>query len=344
MSSPIIDIHVHFGAPNDPQSGCFWSDEFAKGIAYYAFLLITGSLFKKIDIDYIRQRLLDTLNASHYTSKAVFLAMDMVYDEFHNPHPEKTHLYVPNDYIAQLAATNPNKVLFGASIHPFNPNWKQELHNCLEKKAVLCKWIPSTQLINPDDSRLDEFYAELADHKVPLLCHGGPEISIPTSDKTYNEFNNPKYLKRPLMAGVNVIVAHCATPYFGLIDVDYQDDFDDLIKLYNETVPLANPGWGEFYADLSAMCIPTRSPYLERLKNELTDTSRLIYASDYPILISAFSYGQPTNIFARALSLIRLTLTKNLLDKNYLIIKDMGFDDRIYSNAQTLFDQIIYPP
>jgi hypothetical protein len=36
MGDPIIDIHVHFGAPLDSQSGCFWSEEFTKTPAYYA--------------------------------------------------------------------------------------------------------------------------------------------------------------------------------------------------------------------------------------------------------------------------------------------------------------------
>jgi hypothetical protein len=30
MSGQIIDVHVHFGAPNDEESGCFWSEEFTR--------------------------------------------------------------------------------------------------------------------------------------------------------------------------------------------------------------------------------------------------------------------------------------------------------------------------
>ena len=33
MNDEIIDIHVHFGAPKDEDSGCYWSPAFEKGIA-----------------------------------------------------------------------------------------------------------------------------------------------------------------------------------------------------------------------------------------------------------------------------------------------------------------------
>jgi hypothetical protein len=193
-------------------------------------------------------------------------------------------------------------------------------------------------MLNPANPAYSPFYQKLSSHNLPLLCHCGPEYAIPTSDEAYVEYNNPKYLRTALEQGVTVIVPHCATPYFGSLDVDYQDDFEEFLKLCHE----ADAKDWSLYADLSALCIPTRSPYIEIIKNEV-DPRRLIYASDYPVPISAFSYGQPTNIFSRAMALVRLMFRKNLLDKNFLIIKEMGFDDRIFTNAQALFDKIQYP-
>jgi predicted TIM-barrel fold metal-dependent hydrolase len=301
-------------------------------------LLITGNLFKKINLKNIKKHMFRVLNKSKYTDKAVFLALDMVYDEAGNQHlKDKTHLYVPNEYIVQLAQEN-NKVLFGASVHPNSLDWSDRLDYYLQQKAVLCKWVQSSQLINPANPKYIQFYQKLASHKLPLLCHGGPEYAIPTADKAYIEYNNPKYLRLALEHGVTVIIAHCATPYFGALDVDYQDDFDEFLKLFKEA---ESKRWN-LYADLSAVCIPTRTPYLERIKMEVP-SSRLIYASDYPVPISAFSYGTPTNVFSRAFSLLRFMFMRNLLDKNYMIIKDMKFDDCIFTNAQALFDQIVYP-
>jgi hypothetical protein len=65
MGDPIIDIHVHFGAPPDSQNGCFWSEEFTKTPAHYAMLLITGSLLKKVNINYIKQRMFEILKVTH---------------------------------------------------------------------------------------------------------------------------------------------------------------------------------------------------------------------------------------------------------------------------------------
>jgi len=30
MSKKIIDVHVHFGAPKDEESGCYWSENLKK--------------------------------------------------------------------------------------------------------------------------------------------------------------------------------------------------------------------------------------------------------------------------------------------------------------------------
>lgn len=46
MADRVIDIHVHFGARPDSQSGYFRSAEFTKTPAHYALSLITGSRFK----------------------------------------------------------------------------------------------------------------------------------------------------------------------------------------------------------------------------------------------------------------------------------------------------------
>ena len=76
MSNETIDVHIHFGAPKDEESGCFWSEEFTKSVAYFAMLLITNSLFKKVNIKRVRKHLLKVINKSKYTDKSVVLAFD----------------------------------------------------------------------------------------------------------------------------------------------------------------------------------------------------------------------------------------------------------------------------
>jgi predicted TIM-barrel fold metal-dependent hydrolase len=337
MGDPVIDIHIHFGAPEDQASGCYWSEDFAKSPAYFAMLLITHSLFKRVNLGKIKKHMFEILDKSKYTGKGVFLALDKVYDKEGNPHDEKTHLYVPNRYIIQLASEN-SKVLFGASVHPYRSDWEDELDYCLMNKAVLCKWIPSAQLINPSKALCIPFYRKLALHNLPLLCHSGPEYSIPTSDPIYTVYNNPRYLRSALDNGVTVIIAHCATPYWGSLDVDYQDDFKDFLKLFHEA---DIRGW-KIYADLSAVCTPFRSPYIEKVLGEIP-SSRLIYASDYPIPISDICFKKSKKFFFWLGSLAKTMFMENLLDKNYMLIKQMGFDNNVFSNAAKLIRAIKYP-
>ena len=71
MSNEIIDTHVHFGAPKDEESGCYWSDEFTKQPAYFAMLLLTKSLFKKVDIHSVKKHMFKVINGSKSTTRAV---------------------------------------------------------------------------------------------------------------------------------------------------------------------------------------------------------------------------------------------------------------------------------
>jgi len=246
---------------------------------------------------------------------------------------------VPNRYVAKLAAEN-ERVLFGASIHPYRLDWRDELAFCLENRAVLCKWIPSSQLIDPLNQHCDEFYDKLAEHNLPLLYHAGPEYAIPTSNHEYDEFNNPKYLKTILDKGVTVIIAHCTMPFWGDLDIEYQDDFTEFLKLFEEA---ESKDW-KLYADLSAICSPLRNKYVQIIKARLAEITpkRLIYASDYPIPLSELCYQKSTNFFAWLIYVFNVARTKNYLDKNYLLIKGMDFKEKICSNAPELFSMINY--
>ena len=335
MNKKIIDMHVHFGAPKDKESGCYWSEKFKKTAAYYAMLLLTKSLFKKVNLKRVKKHLFGQINSSQKVDKFVLLAMDQVYDEAGNVHPEWTHLHTPNSYLFKLAGEN-ERILVGASVHPYRKDWEDELNYCIDNNAVLCKWIPSSQLINPEHPKCTSFYKKLARHNLPLLCHAGPEYAIPTSKNHYNEYNNPSYLRKALDLGVTVIIPHCALPYFWFFDVDYQDDYDDFLKLFEEA---ENNNWN-LYADLSAIATPTRAPYIDEILTKIPH-EKLLYGSDYPIPISEFSYNKSKGFFSWLKFIFKAMFMKNQLDKNYLIIQEMGFNDCVFTNADKLFNKIM---
>ncbi len=331
MENNIIDVHLHFGAPADEQSGCYWSEKFEKTAAYYAMRLITNSLFRKITLQRMQKHLLNVINGAKFVSRSVVLALDEVYDEQGRVHPDMTHLHVPNSYLVHLKKTNP-RILLGASVHPYRNDWQDELDYCIENGAVLCKWIPSSQQIKPDHSKCMPFYKKLARAGLPLLAHAGPEYAIPTSNKQFDVYNNPKYLRKALDEGVTVILAHCAMPYFAFLDTDYYDDFEDFLKLFKEA---EHNSWN-LYADLSAIATPLRAPYVETVRNEIPP-DRLLFGSDYPIPASEFSYNKIRGFFSWIKYVFKVWTTKNPLDKNYRIVKKMKFGDEVFANAAKLF-------
>ena len=113
MAGEIIDIHVHFGAPEDPESGCYWSKKFERSVAYWAMKLVTHHLFKKITIHSVAKHLLRVIDGSRYVRKCVLLALDQVYDEDGVLRRDKTHLHTPNAYLAGMSRQY-GRVLFGA--------------------------------------------------------------------------------------------------------------------------------------------------------------------------------------------------------------------------------------
>ncbi len=335
----VIDMHVHFGAPEDGESGCYWSEEFTRTPAYFAILLLAKSPLKRVDINRVKRHLFDVINRSMFVDKCVLLAMDEVYDEAGEAHREMTHLCVPNRYIVELAREN-HRVLFGASIHPMRPDWSEELDYCLENRAVMCNWIPSSQLIDPEHVKCRPFYLKLAEHNLPLLYHTGPQHSIPTSEASFVKYNNPKYLRKILDKGVTVIAAHCAMPYFGLLDEDYQDDFLEFLKLMEEA---DKEGW-RLYADLSAVCTPFRTMYMELVMEHLEGVAaqKLLFGSDYPVPLSELCYKKSTSFFSWLKYLLKMQSTANFLDENYMIIRELNIGDDVFFNAARLFSEIKY--
>jgi len=327
MSDPVIDFH--FGAPEDPQSGCYWSKEFEKGIAFLAMRLVTGSLFGKINIERVRNHILGVTNGSKYVHYVVLLAMDQVYDVNGNTRREIIHLYVPNSYIASVAKEN-NRTLLGASIHPYRTDWAEDLEYCLKNPAVLCKWIPSSQQIDLIHPKCIAFYKKLAEIRLPLLCHAGPEGAIPSFDKTSQDLNNPNLLRHALDAGVTVIAAHAALP---LLPPPFESDepYQALVSLFREA---DTNGW-KHYADLSAINIGPRGQYVEKLKKDIPP-ERLLFGSDYPIPMLDTSQKPNLSIGHWLKHFFQTVAAKNPLDKNYLLIKNMDFGDALFTNASAV--------
>ena len=262
----------------------------------------------------VRAKLIDTLAGVPQLEKAVVLAFDAVYDGDGQLDAANTHLHVTNDYAADLATQNP-KFLFGASVHPYRKDALAEIDRCVQRSAVLMKWLPVTQNFNPADERCLPFYDALVQHRLPLLSHTGGERSLPALDLSVAD---PALLVAALKRGVRVIAAHCGTRDRAG-SPDYVPTFMRLAREYEH-----------LYGDTAALNLPNRSYAYQSLLADHEVRQKLVHGSDWPILpVPPLQLG-----WRKAARL--LFQEKNWLRRDVRIKQELGFDEAYWHRAATL--------
>lgn len=259
-------------------------------------------------------RLIETINATDGIDAAVVLALDAVYDRDGNGVESNTHFYVANDYVAELASRHP-KVLFGASVHPYRKDAVAELERCVQRGAVLLKWLPVVQNFNPADERCFPFYEALAHHRLPLLSHTGGERMLPNLNA---EVEDPMLLVSALERGVTVIAAHC-----GSRDRSTHRDYTPaFLRLAHE--------YERLYGDTAALNLPTRSYAYEKLLSDPIVRAKLVHGSDWPV----------PSIPPRRIGLLKAThlllADGNWLRRDIAIKRQLGLGGDYWNRAASL--------
>src|SRR5688500_17957561 len=160
----VIDVHVHTCALN-PEHGST-SARLLNSIAFRFMRWRLG--IKKLDYsvdEHLESALRRTIVGTRKLDAAVILAFDAVHTSDGRLDAANTHLYVKNDYAAELCERNPGTMLFGCSVHPYRKDALAELERCIARGAVLMKWLPLTQCFSPADPRCFPLYEALAHHK-----------------------------------------------------------------------------------------------------------------------------------------------------------------------------------
>ena len=310
-----IDVHVHVLATT-PEHGCLSAYLRRRANVVLTRLRLGIPLCdteERIERA-IEDRLADTLDDAPELDAGVGLAFDAVYGEEGQRDDPATHLYVSNDYVSELAARHP-KLLFGASIHPYRTDALAELERCVAAGAVLVKWLPLVQGMDPASDRCAAFYEALAHHRVPLLCHTGGELSLP---QKFPHLASPELLIPALRRGVTVIAAHCGTRSHPF-NTDYLPNFIRMAR-----------GYENFYGDTSALCLPTRSYAIPHLLRDPAVRRKLVHGSDWPVI------SLPP-LRAGAFTAARLLATEgNWVRRDVLAKQALGFDDDYFHRAGTL--------
>ena len=315
---PIIDIHVHVLPPDACSDQAYVS---TKQWNWPPFLLmrLRHRLRRQEAVGgngIIRRHLARAVADMRTVDRVVTLALDAVYDKAGRRDSRRTNFYVANDYVFKLAKAD-DRFLPGASVNPRRRDALEELDRCLELGAVLLKWLPNSQGFDPMDPSLVPFYRRMAQARLPLLCHTGPEYALTTADRRLGRLES---LRLALDEGVTVIAAHGGGADILNLGRAFHTAADMLLKHTN------------LYADTSAFTQPNRSFFLRRFLRHPELYPKLVHGSDVPLPIIPW-------LFLRSLpfrEIVRLSQVASPIDRDCLIKQALGFPDSVFRRGSEL--------
>ena len=212
----VWDVHCHVFGNGDSGGGLWFSPGMERiwkpqQFLQRLFYLNAGCAHDapgKVDASVV-DRLLNQCEAMPPGFRALLFAFDWARDDAGRPVPERSTFHVPDDYAAgarrrAIRSTSNGRrrsirTIRGRSI---------ALDAAVARGARAVKWLPTAQGIDPASARCDRFYARLAALRLPLITHAGDERAVQAHGE---DLGNPLKLRRPLGAGVRVVVAHCAS-------------------------------------------------------------------------------------------------------------------------------------
>ena len=319
-STHIIDIHCHTAGIGAGGSGCFVSPDMRRNVRFNFFLKTFGvserELLQQGD-ELVLERLSQRLAESHHVAAAVVLAMDGVVDAQGTLDEGATEIYIPNEFLGR-ACRNYSNLLFGASINPNRPDALERLERAAADGAVLMKWLPSVQGIDPANARLKPFYRRLQELGLPLLTHTGGEESFTRVD---NSLADPLRLRGALDEGVTVVAAHCASNGKN----DGQRNMERLLPLFG--------AYSNLYADFSSLTQANRLGHLPRILRHAEIHDRLLYGSDMPIISSFLTSPWWHAYRVPLVEVRRLAAIRNPWDRDVELKRALGVTEGVLGNS-----------
>lgn len=313
-----LDIHVHLAGVGTGDSGCWISPRFRRRPSFRVLCRWHGitreQMRASVDQDWV-EAVAGRIRESEL-DRAVVLGFDGAYDERGRLDIARSQMVVPPSWVLEACRRHPDELLPGPSLNPFRRDADERLDECIEGGAVLIKWLPASQGIDPSSPRLAGFYQKLADVGIPLLIHAG------SGESTFREIEpslkDLRHLRAPLEAGVSVICAHSGAP------VAMRRELDQL--------PLLRQMLAEYphlWLDNSGMANPTRCRYLARLARDPEFRDRTLHGSDFPVPSNAFYFVKGLG-FRQTWELDHV---QNVLDRDVRIKRALGYPDRCLTMA-----------
>ncbi len=315
---PIIDIHVHVLPPDACTPEAYVSPR-QWNWPSFLYLRLRHRIKRQESVGgngVMRSHLARAVASMQAVDQVVALALDAVYDDAGRKDSRRTHFYVANDYVFRLAKAN-DRFLPGASVNPKRRDAMEELERCLDQGTVLLKWLPNCQGFDPMNPSFTPFYRRLAEARLPLLCHTGPEYALTGADERLGRLEG---LRLALDEGVIVIAAHG-----GGVDIrNFGRAFDTIAQML--------VSYPNLYADTSALTQPNRFWFLQRFLRHPDLHPKLVHGSDVPLPILPW-------LFLGRLpfrEIVRLNRVASPIDRDCLIKQSLGFPESIFRRGSEL--------
>jgi predicted TIM-barrel fold metal-dependent hydrolase len=319
-----LDIHCHLAGVGTQGSGCWTSPRLRKRLTFRLLRRLQGvtdaELASSFDQDWA-ERLARRVRESEL-DHAVALGFDGVYDARGERDDARSQLVVPPAWVFEACRRHP-ELLPGPSVNPHRRDARERLEECVEGGAVLIKWLPATQGIDPSDPSLDPFYRRLAETRIALLVHsGGSEMTFAQVDAKLKDL---RLLERPLEQGVTVIVAHTAAP------VTYRRDQDQvpLLRTWLERYP-------NLWVDNSGMSNLSRFPHLPRFARDPELVARTLHGSDWPVPTNAFYYVRQLG----RRQVVALEGERNRIQRDVDLKRALGYPDEVLTRAAAILPHL----
>jgi len=262
-----LDIHVHLFGTGDAGSGCRLSKKTSEGPLFHILSeqLQLRRRAKTIDEGYVLA-LAEAVEKSGL-DQAVILAQDAVYGRNGKPDWNNTHFYIPNDYLFQVVARYPARMIPCISINPNRADAIPELNRCAAKGARVLKIHPPTQGVDLSDKKHTAFFRRCAALKMVVMVHTGHEHSAPIFNI---RLADPQRLELALDSGCTVVACHCGS--------GRSTDRPDMLPTFLAMIRKYKNLWG----DTAVLGSAGRERDFQRLLTDAKARERLLHGSDFP--------------------------------------------------------------
>jgi uncharacterized protein len=314
----VIDMHVHAAGLGAGGSGCYLSPEIRNSYKMKAYLKAYGLTREEVERGGDKltvERIAQWVSESGALSTAVVLALDGAVKNG-DLDLEHTEIYVPNEFVVGAIKPFPH-LRFGASLNPLRKDALTRLETLKKEGAVLVKWVPPIQGIDPASEALTPFYKKLVELKLPLLSHTGHERAFTRSDDTLAD---PRRLELPLSLGVTVIAAHSGAPG----KFDGKESMDWLLEMF--------PRHPNLYADISSLTQVNKLGYLRKILLDRRADKRLVHGSDFPLINTALvsPYFFPLDLTFRQMR--HIAGIENPFDRDVALKQALGVPAEVFNH------------